>query len=220
MPRASKNNCEEEVKLKLKQLGHFKCCSDRKPHQREEKWLNCVMKDNTFKDKKTYRVCNSFIRHHTSSIDHGKSKSTLRIQNNQPNIVGLVKVSMDGEETQTISPRSSECSQEGEIDDSFFTQTFQNRKFRKKFMDLSHRKRRDRIQLGSRVILKLCSAIDDAKDIKNKKDIANDVVIFIDAIKEYLVQTVLKQDLNNLRECIYHRSAGDDEDCTATVVLL
>ena len=71
-------------------------------------------------------------------------------------------------------------------------------------MDLSNRRRRDRIQLGSRVILKLCSAIDDAKDINNKKDVANDVVIFIDAIKEYLVQTVLKQDLNNLTECIYH----------------
>ena len=87
-------------------------------------------------------------------------------------------------------------------------------------MDLSQRRRRDRIQLGSRVILKLCSAIDDAKDIKNKKDVANDVVIFIDAIKEYLVQTVLKQDLNNLTECIYHRPAGDDEDCTAAVALL
>ena len=71
-------------------------------------------------------------------------------------------------------------------------------------MDLSHRRRRDRIKLGSRVILKLCSAIDDAKDIKNKKDVANDVVIFIDTIKEHLVQTVIKQDLNNLTECIYH----------------
>ena len=87
-------------------------------------------------------------------------------------------------------------------------------------MDLSQRRRRDRIQLGSRVILKLCSVIDDAKDINNKKDVANDVVIFIDAIKEYLVQTVLKQDLNNLTECIYHRPASDDEDCTAAVALL
>ena len=118
---------------------------------------------------------------------------------------------MDGEETQTISPRSSECSQKGEIDDSLFTQFFQDQKFRKKFMDLSQRRRRDRIQLGSRVILKLCSVIDDAKDINNKKDVANDVVIFIDAIKEYLVQTVLKQDLNDLRECIYHRPPDDEK---------
>ena len=204
MPRVNRNCCETEVKLKLKQLGHIKCCSDRKPHQREGKWLNHIMGEKIFEGEKMYRVCDSFIRHHTSSIDHGKSKSTLRIQNNQPCIVGVVKVSMDGEETQTISPRSSECSQKGEIDDSLFTQFFQDQKFRKKFMDLSQRRRRDRIQLGSRVILKLCSAIDDAKDINNKKDVANDVVIFIDAIKEYLVQTVLKQDLNNLTECIYH----------------
>ena len=39
-------------------------------------------------------------------------------------------------------------------------------------MDLSDRRRRDRIQLGSHVILKLCSSIDDAKDIKEKKDVA------------------------------------------------
>ena len=220
MPRVNANCCEEEVKLKLKQLGHLKCSHDRKAHKKEGKWLNHVMGQNSFENEKMYRVCSNFIRHHTSSIDHGKSKSTLRIQNNQPYIVGLVKVSMDGEETQTISPRSSECSQKGEIDDSLFTQFFQDQKFRKKFMDLSQRRRRDRIQLGSRVILKLCSAIDDAKDINNKKDVANDIVIFIDAIKEYLVQTVLKQDLNNLTECIYHRPADDDEDRTAAVALL
>lgn len=203
MPRVNCNCCKTEVKLKLKKMGNIKCCSDRKPDQIEGEWLNNIMGEKIFEEEKMYIVCDSFIRHHTSSIDHGKSKSTIRIQNNQPNIVFLVKLSMDGEETQKISPCSSECSQEVEID-SVFTQFFQNQKFRKKFMGLSHRRRRDRIQLGSRVILKLCSAIDDAKDIKNKKDVANDVVIFIDAIKEYLVQTVLKQDLNNLMECIYH----------------
>ena len=87
-------------------------------------------------------------------------------------------------------------------------------------MDFSDRRRRDRIKLGSRVILKLCSAIDDAKDIKEKKDVANDVVIFIDAIKEYLVQTVLKQDLNDLTECIYHRPPDDEEDRQAAIALL
>ena len=107
------------MKLKLKQLGHIKCSYDRKAHKKEWKWLNHVMGQNSFKNEKMYRVCSNFIRHHTSSIDHGKSKSTLRIQNNQPYSVGLVKVSMDGEETQTISPRSSECSQEGEINSLF-----------------------------------------------------------------------------------------------------
>ena len=174
MPTVNRNCCEEEVKLKSKQLGHMKCSHNRKPHHKEGKWLNHVMGEKVFEDEKLYRVCDQFVRKHPSSIDYGQSKSTLSIQNNQPYIVGLVKVSMDGEETQTISPCSSECSQEGEIDDSLFTQFFQNQKFRKKFMDLSQRRRRDRIQLGSRVILKLCSAIDDAKDIKNKKDVAND----------------------------------------------
>ena len=144
MPRVNRNCCETEVKLKLKQLGHIKCCSDRMPHQREGKWLNHIMGEKIFEGEKMYRVCASFIRHHTSSIDHGKSKSTLRIQNNQPYSDGLVKVSMDGEETQTISPHQSECSQPGEID-SPFTEFFENQKFRKKFMDLSHRRRRDRI---------------------------------------------------------------------------
>ena len=126
------------------------------------------MKDNTFINEKTYRVCDSFIRRHISSIDYGKSKSTLRIQNNQPYSFGLVKVSIDAEETQKISFCPSECSEPGEID-SLFTEFFQNQKFRKRFIDLSDRRRRDRIKLGSCVILKLCSAIDDAKDIKDKK---------------------------------------------------
>ena len=219
MRRGKVNCCEEVVKLKLKRFGHVKCSHDRKPRHKEGKWLNHVMGEKMFEDENLYRVCDQFVRKNQSSTEHGKSNSFLRIQNNQPKIVGLVKVSMDGEETQTISPRSSECSEEGEID-SLFTDYLKNQKFRKKFMDLSQRRRRDRIQLGSRVILKLCSVIDDAKDINNKKDVANDVVIFIDAIKEYLVQTVLKQDLNNLTECIYHRPASDDEDCTAAVALL
>ena len=54
-------------------------------------------------------------------------------------------------------------------------------------MDLSDRRRRDRIQLASQVVLKLSNAIDVSKDIKEKRDVANDVVIFIDAIKDHLV---------------------------------
>ena len=72
-------------------------------------------------------------------------------------------------------------------------------------MDLSNRRRRDRIQLVSQIVLKLSNANDVLKDIKEKRDVANDVVIFIDAIKDHLVQTVLKQDLNDLSECVYHR---------------
>ena len=45
-------------------------------------------------------------------------------------------------------------------------------------------------------------------------------MIFIDAIKEYLVQTVLKQDLNDLRECLYHRPPDDEEDLQAAIALL
>ena len=56
------------------------------------------------------------------------------------------------------------------------------------------------------------------KDIKEKTDVANDVVIFIDAIKDYLVQTVLKQDLNDLSECVYHWPLNDEgEDLSATI---
>ena len=119
MPRASKNHCKEEVKLKLKQLGHVKCCSDRKPHQREGKWLNCVMKDNTFKDEKIYRVCDSFIRRHISSIDYGKSKSTLHIQNNQPDSICVVKVSVAGEAILKIYLRPIEGVQPSKVVSTF-----------------------------------------------------------------------------------------------------
>ena len=88
-------------------------------------------------------------------------------------------------------------------------------------MDLSDRRRRDRIQLASQVVLKLSNAIDVSKDIKEKRDVANDVVIFIDAIKDHLVQTVLKQDLNDLSECVYHRPLDDEgEDLSAAISLL
>ena len=129
--RSRKDNCcEEVVKLKLKRFGHVKCSHDRKPRHKEGKWLNHVMGEKMFEDENLYRVCDQFVRKNQSSTEHGKSNSFLRIQNNQPKIVGLVKVTMDGEETQTISPRSSECSQEGEIN-SLFHEFLKNQKFRK-----------------------------------------------------------------------------------------
>ena len=100
MPRGKDNCCEEVVKLKLKRFGHVKCSHDRKPRHKEGKWLNHVMGEKMFKDENLYRVCDQFVRKNQSSTEHGKSNSFLRIQNNQPKIVGLVKVSMDGEETQ------------------------------------------------------------------------------------------------------------------------
>ena len=99
MPRVNRNCCEPEVKLKLKQLGHIKCSHDRKPRHKEGKWLNHVMGEKVFEDEKLYRVCDQFVRKHPSSIDHGKSKSTLRIQNKQTYSVCLVKISVAGEET-------------------------------------------------------------------------------------------------------------------------
>ena len=107
MPRANKHCCEEKVKLTLRKLGHAKCSYDRKPHEKEGMWLNDMIGEKVFEEEKMYRVCDQFVRRHTSSIDYNKSKSTLRIQNNQPYFVGLVKVSMDGEETQEISLRPS-----------------------------------------------------------------------------------------------------------------
>ena len=54
-------------------------------------------------------------------------------------------------------------------------------------MDLRYRRRRDRIQVASQIVLKLSNAIDILIDVKEKRNVANDVVIFIDAIKDYLV---------------------------------
>ena len=88
-------------------------------------------------------------------------------------------------------------------------------------MDLSDRRRRDRIQLASQIVLKLSNAIDVLKDIKEKRDVANNVVIFVDAIKDNLVQPVLKQDLNKFSECVYHRLSNcGGEDFSAAISLL
>ena len=85
-------------------------------------------------------------------------------------------------------------------------------------MELSDRRQRDRIQLASRIVLKFSNAIDVSKDTKEKRDVANNVVIFINAIKDHLVQTVLKQDLNDLSECVYHWPPDDEgEDLSAAI---
>ena len=181
MPRANKHCCKEKVKLALRKLGHAKCSYNRKPHEKEGMWLNNMIGEKMFEEDKMYRVCKTFVKYHALSIDHGKSKFTLCIQNNQPYSVGAVKVSVAGEEIPKISLRPTKGLQPSEVDCALsdFIKQF---KLRKKFMDLSDRRRRDRIQLASQVVLKLSNAIDVSKDIKEKRDVANDVVIFINAI--------------------------------------
>ena len=88
-------------------------------------------------------------------------------------------------------------------------------------MDLSDRRSRGNIHLASQIVLKLSNTIDVSKDNKEKRDVANNVVIFIDAIKDHLVQTELKQDLNDLSECVYHQPPDDEgKDCSAAISLL
>ena len=48
--------------------------------------------------------------------------------------------------------------------------------------------------------MNMCSGIDDINDIKEKNAIANDVVIFIDTMKDYIIQDVLKLELNDMME--------------------
>ena len=71
---------------------------------------------------------------------------------------------------------------------------------RKKFMDICVKRRRERIKLGSQIVLKMCSRIDDINGIKEKYSVANDVLIFIDTMKEYIIQDLLKLDLNDMME--------------------
>ena len=70
-------------------------------------------------------------------------------------------------------------------------------------MDICVKRRRERIKLGSQIVMKMCNGIDDINDIKEKNSVANDVVIFIDTMKEYIIQDVLKLNLNDMMECIY-----------------
>ena len=116
MPRANKHCCEEKVKLTLRKLGHAKCSYDRKPHEKEGMWLNDAIGEKIFEDTKMYRVCDCFIRRNIRSIDHGKRRSTIRIQNNQPYSVGAVNVSVAGEEIPQISLRPTKGLQPSKVD--------------------------------------------------------------------------------------------------------
>ena len=116
MPRANKHCCKEKVKLTLRKLGHAKCSHDRKPHEKEGMWLNDAIGEKVFEEDKMYRVCNNFVKHHALSLDHGKSKSTLRIQNNQPYSVGAVKVSVAGEEIPKVSLRPTKGLKPSKVD--------------------------------------------------------------------------------------------------------
>ena len=95
-----------------------------------------------------YRVCDCFIRRNIRSIDHGTSKSTLHIQNNQPYYVGAVKVYVTAEEIPKTSLRPTKGLQPSEVDCTL-SDFIKKIKLRKKFMDLSDRRLRDRIQLAS-----------------------------------------------------------------------
>ena len=86
-------------------------------------------------------------------------------------------------------------------------------------MDFSIKRRRDREKLASQTILKICSSIDDAEHIHDLKYVANDLVMFMDTIKEYLLQSVLKINLNDIMECNYHQPP-EDEDMTTAVKIL
>ena len=62
-------------------------------------------------------------------------------------------------------------------------------------MDMCVKRRRERINLGSQIVLMTSSDIDDINYIKDKNAVVNDVVIFIDTMKEYIIQDVLKLNL-------------------------
>ena len=90
---------------------------------------------------------------------------------------------------------------------------------KKKFMHMCVKIRRDRIKLGIQIVLKMCIIIDDVKDIKEKNTLANNFVIFIDTMKEYLIQDVLKLNLNYMVECSYERPP-ENEIPNAAVTML
>ena len=90
---------------------------------------------------------------------------------------------------------------------------------RKKFMDICVKRRRERIKLGSQIVLKMCSGIDDINDINEKNAVANDVVIFINTIKEYIIQYVLKLYLNDMMESIYDRPPEQEIPDAAVTML-
>ena len=65
----------------------------------------------------------------------------------------------------------------------------------------------------------MCSVIDDINGIKQKNSVANDFVIFIDTMEEYLIQDVLKFNLNVMMECGYERAPEQEIPDTAVTIL-
>ena len=126
------------MKLALRKLGHVKCSYDRKPDEKEGMWLNDKMGEKVFEEDKMYRVCRNFVQYHASSLDHGKRRSTICIQNNRPYSVGAVKLIVAGEEIPKISLCPKKDLQPSKVDYTLsdFTEKF---KLQKKFMDLSDR---------------------------------------------------------------------------------
>ena len=217
MPRQRGVSCENNVKLHVKALGHLKCCSDRPCSFKEGKWLNHVMNDNKFVDEKMYRVCDVFVRRNNSSSHFGKSKSSIEIDNNQPFSVGSVKIIVNESEMDPIALPSKKKAKGCEK--NLFGEFCNGNIMRKKFMDLCVKRRKERIKLGSQIVLKMCSGIDDFNNIKEKNDVGNDVIIFLDTIKEYIIQDVLKLNLKDLIECNYERPPEEEIPDVAVTLL-
>ena len=91
--------------------------------------------------------------------------------------------------------------------------------FRKNFIDLCVRRRIQRIRLVSQIVLKMCSGFDDVKDIKENKDVKNDVLIFIDTMNECLIQDVLKSNFNDMMRYSYQRPPEIEDANTAVTML-
>ena len=199
MPRATKRCCKEKVTLTLRKLGHAKCPYDRKPHEKEGRWLNDAIGKKIFEAKKCTEFGTVLYSVTYGSFTTTRANPTSAYKTINPILLAWLKYVLQGP-TKGLQPSKVDCTL------SNFIEKF---KLLKKFMDLPDRRRRDRIQLASQIVLKLSNAIDVSKDIKEKMDVANDVVIFIDAIKDHLAQTVLKWDLNDLSECVYHRPPDD-----------
>ena len=102
---------------------------------------------------------------------------------------------------------------------NYFGELCNGNTIRKKFMDLCVKRSRERITLVSQIVMKMCSGIDDINDIKEKNAVANDVVIFIDTMKKYIIQDVLKLDLNDMMECIYDRPPEPEIPDSAVTLL-
>ena len=67
--------------------------------------------------------------------------------------------------------------------------------------------------------MNICSDIDAINDIKVENAVANDVVIFINTMKEYLIQDELKLNLNYMVEYSYEISP-EQEISDAAVTML